>query len=133
MHTIYAYENAFNFTPDDTLATLEETTEALSFASSFGRDHDIHTYQLAALTWNDLSDAQLREIIVWKTDQDGDPLKYRVWAKKWEDKRYFVTMSCGEEKAICVTDNLSSMEGKASFWSIISDTYPLAVFKLMLT
>ena len=127
MHTIYAYENAFNFTPDDTLATLEDTTEALSF----GRDHDIHTYQLAALTWNDLSDAQLREIIVWKTDQDGDPLKYRVWAKKVEDKRYFVTMSCGEEKAVCVTDNLFSMEGKASFWSIISDTYPLAVFKLM--
>lgn len=127
MHAIYAYENAFNFTPDDTLATLEETTEALSF----GRDHDIHTYQLAALTWNDLSDAQLREIIVWKTDQDGDPLKYRVWAKKAGDERYFVTMSCGEENAVCVTDNLFSMEGKASFWSIISDTYPLAVFKLM--
>ncbi len=127
MHTIYAYENAFNFTPDDTLATLEETTEALSSV----RDNDIHTYQLAALTWNDLADAQLREIIVWKTDQDGDPLKYRVWAKKWEDKRYCVTMSCGEENAVCVTDNLFSMEGKASFWSIISDTYPLAVFKLM--
>lgn len=48
-----------------------------------------------------------------------------------EDKRYFVTMSCGEDEAMCVTDNLFSMEGKASFWSIISDTYPLAVFKLM--
>ena len=133
MHTIYAYESAFNFTPDNTLATLEETTEALSSALYFGRDHDIHTYQLAALTWNNLSDAQLREIIVWKTDQDGDPLKYRVWAKKWEDKRYFVTMSCGEDNAVCVTDDLCSMEGKASFWSVISDTYPLAVFKLMLT
>lgn len=129
MHTIYAYENAFNFAPDDTLATLEETTEALSF----DRDHDIHTYQLAALTWNDLSDAQLREIVVWKIDQDGDPLKYRVRAKKGEDKRYFVTMSCGEDEAMCVTDNLFSMEGKASFWSIISDTCPLAVFRLMLT
>lgn len=127
MHTVYAYENAFNFTPDDTLATLEETTEALSF----DRDHDIHTYQLAALTWNDLSDAQLREIIVWKIDQDSDPLKYRVRAKKGEDKRYFVTMSCGEDEAMCVTDNLFSMEGKASFWSIISDTCPLAVFRLM--
>lgn len=42
-------------------------------------------------------------------------------------------MPCGEEKAICVTDNLCSMEDKASFWSVISDTYPLAVFKLMLT
>lgn len=133
MHTIYAYESAFNFTPDDTLATLEETTEALSFASYFGRDHDIHTYQLAALTWNDLSDAQLREIIVWKTDQDGDPLKYRVWAKKVGDKRYFVTMSCGEDNAVCVTDNLFSMEGKASFWSIISDTCPLDFFRVMLT
>ena len=131
MHTIYAYENAFNFTPDDTLATLEETTEALSFALSFGRDHDIHTYQLAALTWNDLSDAQLREIIIWKIDQDGDPLKYRVRAKKGEDERYFVTMSCGEDEATYVTDNLFSMEGKASFWSIISDTCPLAVFRVM--
>ena len=100
---------------------------------SFGRDHDIHTYQLAALTWNDLSDAQLREIIIWKIDQDGDPLKYRVRAKKGEDERYFVTMSCGEDEAMCVTDNLFSMEGKASFWSIISDTCPLAVFRLMLT
>lgn len=127
MHTIYAYESAFNFTPDDTLATLEETTEALSF----DRDHDIHTYQLAALTWNDLSDAQLREIVVWKIDQDGDPLKYRVQAKKQGDSRYFVTMSCGEDKAMFVTDNLFSMEGRASFWSIISDTCPLAVFRLM--
>ena len=133
MHTIYAYESAFNFTPNDTLATLEETTEALSFALYFGRDHDIHTYQLAALTWNDLSDAQLREIIVWKTDQDGDPLKYRVWAKKVGDKRYFVTMSCGEDNAVCVTDNLFSMEGKASFWSIISDTCPLDFFRVMFT
>lgn len=127
MHTIYAYENAFNFTPDDTLVTLEETTEALSL----GRDHNIHTYQLAALTWNDLSDAQLRDIIVWKIDQDGDPLKYRVRAKKGEDERYFVTMSCGEDEAMCVTDNLFGMEGKASFWSIINDTCPLAVFRLM--
>lgn len=127
MHTIYAYENAFNFTPDDTLVTLEETTVALSL----GRDHNIHTYQLAALTWNDLLDAQLREIIVWKIDQDGDPLKYRVRAKKGEDERYFVTMSCGEDEAMCVTDNLFGMEGKASFWSVISDTYPLAVFRLM--
>ena len=42
-------------------------------------------------------------------------------------------MSCGEDEAMCMTDNLFSMEGKASFWSIISDTCPLAVFSLMLT
>ena len=39
----------------------------------------------------------------------------------------------GEDEAMCVTDNLFSMEGKASFWSIISDTCPLAVFRVMLT
>ena len=49
-----------------------------------------------------------------------------------EGNRYFVTMSCGKDEAMCVTDNLFSMEGKASFWSIISDTCPLAVFRLML-
>lgn len=128
MHTVYAYENAFNFTPDDTLATLTETTEALSF----DRDHDIHTYQLAALTWNVLSDAQLREVIVWKIDEDGDPLKYRVRAKKGKDERYFVViMSCGEDEAMYVTDNLFSMEGKASFWRVISDTCPLALFRVV--
>lgn len=34
---------------------------------------------------------------------------------------------------MCVTDNLFSMEGKASFWSIISDTCPLDFFRVMLT
>lgn len=42
-------------------------------------------------------------------------------------------MSCGEDEAMCVTDNLFSMEGKASFWSIISDTCPLDFFRVMLT
>ena len=133
MHTIYAYENAFKFTPNDTLATLEETTEALSFASSFNRDHDVYTYQLAALTWGLLSDAQLREIVVWKADEDGDPLKYRVRAKRGDGGRYLVTMSCGENETMYRTDSLFDMERKTSFWSVISDTYPLAVFRLMPT
>lgn len=127
MHTIYAYEREFNFTPGDTLIALAVTDDALSS----GADEDVYTYQLAALTWNALSDPQLREIVIWKIDEDGDPLKYRVRAKKREDEGYFVTMSCGEDEATCVTDNLFSMEGKASFWSIISDTCPLAVFRVM--
>lgn len=65
MHTIYAYEQEFDFTPDDeTLTTLVNTNYALSF----GGDKNVHTYQLSALTWNVLSDKNLREIVVWKMD-----------------------------------------------------------------
>lgn len=129
MHTIYAYEREFNFTPGDTLIALAVTDDALSS----GADEDVHTYQLAALTWNVLSDPQLWEIVIWKTDEDGDPLKYRVRAKKREDEEYFITMSCGEDEATCVTDSSFSLEGKRHFWDIISDACPLAAFKMWFT
>lgn len=130
MHTIYAYEQEFNFTPDgETLTTLVDTNYALSF----GGDKNVHTYQPSALTWNLLSDKNLRDIIVWKTDAEGDPLKYRVNARKIDEGKYAITMTCGEEEAVCQTDSILALEGKNSFWNIISDTFPLATFKLWFT
>lgn len=129
MHTIYAYEQEFSFTPDGTLTTLGDTAYALSF----GGDKNVHTYQPSALTWNLLSDKNLRDIIVWKADAEGDPLKYRVNARKTDEGKYVVLMTCGEEEASCVIDNLFNMEGKYSFWNVIRDVCPLAVFRIWFT